>query len=628
MTDRTKKRTIIFSIFLLLSATLFISENLYVKISIVLLQTTYVAMLVFRKDIANEKIETDIPDTNEHFTDSNFSDTTEKILNVEKQLTDDFESSFEITSELKEVKTDSTTFIKSKGAIISESKDRNQISEKYAEITKEVFPIVSNEHDLFGFVIHKLLAVLREMFFGNSALFFFYNKQQNKLSLFKYDSQSDMISDKKFNVEEDILSRIVMNKEPELLTNILPNAEEDIIVYYEKPSGIKSFIGVPLFHKEELTGILALDSKEPDAFGPDNFYTLGRITRIISILITLFGEKHKETKSEKRLNALLNVLDLDRKFENIEELHLIIERTFKSFIEWDAFTFVLYDHNSKNYYTSKVVKTTNLKYIGDNLRISLQDSLVGKAIKTNRVVEIQDMSNEKMKRYSSVEDVEYSGSFLAIPLGYDNVVYGVLCFDHLKKNFYNKYDVLFLKNSVRIFAFIIYSFSKQSFLKENIMLDIPTGLLIKDAFEFKVKEELNKLFDLKLEGVISLIEIDEIEGESSLFDENLVHKAVVNLSEVIKENLSYFSFSGRVNERTFAVFFFNKNIKDVLVWAEKIKKKIANVPFSSSGKQTTATVSIGLASNFKGGNYQEIYLNADLALKKAKEQGGNTVKEY
>jgi GGDEF domain-containing protein len=83
---------------------------------------------------------------------------------------------------------------------------------------------------------------------------------------------------------------------------------------------------------------------------------------------------------------------------------------------------------------------------------------------------------------------------------------------------------------------------------------------------------------------------------------------------------------GRISEKVFAVYFFNMSPKDVFLWAEKLRIKIARKPIAVSSKQSTFTVSIGVSSTKNKTDIQEILYNTELALNKALEKGGNTVK--
>ena len=62
------------------------------------------------------------------------------------------------------------------------------------------------------------------------------------------------------------------------------------------------------------------------------------------------------------------------------------------------------------------------------------------------------------------------------------------------------------------------------------------------------------------------------------------------------------------------------------MWAEKLRIKVARKPISVVSKQTTFTVSIGIASLHDNTEVEELVNNAELALRKAIEKGGNSVK--
>ena len=83
---------------------------------------------------------------------------------------------------------------------------------------------------------------------------------------------------------------------------------------------------------------------------------------------------------------------------------------------------------------------------------------------------------------------------------------------------------------------------------------------------------------------------------------------------------------GRLGEKLFAIYFFNSTTKDVFLWAEKLRVKIARTPILVVSKQTTFTVSIGVASAHQKTDVEEVLKNAELALNKAVQKGGNTVK--
>ncbi|MHB8336337.1 MAG: sensor domain-containing diguanylate cyclase [Ignavibacteriaceae bacterium] len=478
----------------------------------------------------------------------------------------------------------------------------------------------------FTFVLEKILTVIKEAFHANTSIFFWYNKKKEKLSIERFVSNSNEIERRKFDIEDDILSKIVQLGEPELLSDISPAAEADVIRYYTSAQGIRSFVGVPLFYDKQLIAIIALDSKIGDMFGIETIYALGRFVRVLTMIITIFEEKHSDSISQQRLKGLLNLIAQNQKFESAEDLISSLQNSMSFLLPWDAFAFIFYHPLSQKFKTFKIINNTSLKYVGENLDIELNGTLVGKSIITGIPIKIDDTSSGNFIRFSKVESVSFDGSFLAIPVVYNSQNYGVLCFESLKKNVYTNQDVQFLKSAVNIFSYIIYSYSTQTLLKSFLALDIETKTLNAETFKERLTSDLYKASQLKIPGALALIKIDDFLEQESLFDGNPFPRVLTAVSETISEEMTPFNILGRLSEKVFAVYFFNANTKDVFLWAEKLRVKIARKPIAVVSKQTTYTVSIGVASANGKVNADEIIFNADLALQKALEKGGNTVR--
>jgi diguanylate cyclase (GGDEF)-like protein len=202
----------------------------------------------------------------------------------------------------------------------------------------------------------------------------------------------------------------------------------------------------------------------------------------------------------------------------------------------------------------------------------------------------------------------------------------VLCFESLKKNYYSNSEVTFVKNATKIFAFILYSHASINVLKSLLAYDVETKVLNYQSFIERLTTDLVRSKDLELPGALALIKIDDFIEEDSLFDGNPFPKVLKAIAQMIRDEMTPMNLIGRLSERVFAVYFFNTAPKDVFLWAEKLRIKVARKPISVVSKQTTFTISVGVASTTNKTDVDEILTNAELALNKALEKGGNTVK--
>ncbi|HED05322.1 MAG TPA: GAF domain-containing protein, partial [Ignavibacteria bacterium] len=380
-----RKRILIFMLIPILAVLLFITENMVIRIIVAMLLVIYVAFIIFLRDSSKYS--------------ESFDNREETAPFEEDEKDPEIEESFQILSNHKKIEVITADSYRPESKLSKPTLKPPDLKERFEEIVNEVLPEGIDHNGQFTFVIDKILSVLKEAYMAHTALFFWYNKKNEKLSIEKFISSSTDIAQRKFDLEDDILSKIVQKGEPELLNDISPAAETDVIRYYNSPQGIKSFVGVPLFYDKRLIAIIVIDSKMSDAFGVETIYALGRFVRVITIIIAIFEEKHSDTISQQRLKGLLNLMNPDFKFTSEQDILTALEKSIKFFIPWDAYAFIYYHPLGKKFKTIKVINNTSLKYIGDNFDIDLNETLVGKSILTGMPVKIDDTSKDEFIRF-------------------------------------------------------------------------------------------------------------------------------------------------------------------------------------------------------------------------------------
>jgi len=611
MDRKQKKRILIFLLVPILAVILFVTDDLLIRVITIILIVIYVAFIIFLRDSVRFQ--------------GGYSISEEEDLENISASPSEYEESFKIVSKTKDVEvitadTYTPDFTHTKTTLIPPN-----LKEKFEEIAYEQLPSGVGHDEQFAFVLEKMLTVIKEAYNAHTAIFFWHNQKKEKLTVEKYVSVSEDITRRKFDIEDDILSKIVQSGEPELLSEIPSTAETDVIRYYSTAQSIRSFVGVPLFYDKTLIAIIAVDSKDEDAFGIETIYALGRFVRVITMIISIFEEKHSDTLTQQRLKGIMKFIAPENNYEDENELFRLMHNAAETMVAWDAFVFVYYQPVEKYFVTKKVVNKTSLKYIGENLEIDLRGTVVGKSLRTGLPVKIDDTSEGNYIRFSKSEDHSFDGSFLAIPLIYNKQIYGVICFENLKKNAYTNQDVQFLKNSFNIFSYIIYSYSTKKLLESLTAVDVETRALNETTFKERLSADLIKARDLKVQSAIALVRIDDFLDQESLFDGDPLPKVLMTVANTIAKEMTPLNLFGRIDEKVFAVYFFNCDSKRVFVWAEKLRIKIARKPIAIVSKQSTYTISIGIASTTKKVDADTAIEKANLALQKAIEKGGNSV---
>lgn len=497
------------------------------------------------------------------------------------------------------------------------------LKERYSEIANEDIPSEIGKDGQFSFILEKLLTILKDSFHSHSAIFFWYLKSKGKLSVEKYVSNSKDVEKRRLDIVDDILSNIVESGEPKLLNGILPNVEADVIRYYEVPQSIKCVVGVPVFYNENLIGVLVIDSKETDAYGIETIYSMGRFVRLITMTIQLFEERFTENVSQKRLDGLIDFITPLSNVRNDFEALDVIEENINQLFHWDAFVLCLFQPDSQKFTTAKVINKTALKFVGENLGVELKGTLAAKCIISGNPIIYNDTTDLGMKRFSHQEDISFTGSLLYMPLIFNKQNYGLLCFESLKKDAYSNDDIKFLKSISSILSYIMYSYTSQTVLRNYSAYDMDTRVLNLKMFKTLMEIEFQKVHLLQLTASVALLRIDDFPQQETLFEESPVSKLVKTVATLLKEEIPATSYLARVDEMTFAIYFYNMSPQDVFIWGEKIRVKIVRLNLQMISKQTTFTASIGIASLGRRSSFDEVYADVELALQKALQSGGN-----
>ena len=105
------------------------------------------------------------------------------------------------------------------------------------------------------------------------------------------------------------------------------------------------------------------------------------------------------------MNGILNLIPPENKIETEQDLIDSLVKSAGYFLQWDVFAFVYFDPVSQKFKTLKVVNNTSLKYIGEDLDVEINGTLVGKSIATGIPVRIDETGSEGFKRFTKSEDL-------------------------------------------------------------------------------------------------------------------------------------------------------------------------------------------------------------------------------
>lgn len=127
------------------------------------------------------------------------------------------------------------------------------------------------------------------------------------------------------------------------------------------------------------------------------------------------------------------------------------------------------------------------------------------------------------------------------------------------------------------------------------------------------------------QGALLVIDVDYFKSVNDNFGHEVGDQALKLIADTIRGAVRDTDAVGRIGGEEFAVFLPGVNYPQAEDMAERIRKAIANAPFSPRGKPYGLSVSIGGATFEQAATFSELYRQADSLLYDAKRNGRNRV---
>jgi diguanylate cyclase (GGDEF)-like protein len=200
------------------------------------------------------------------------------------------------------------------------------------------------------------------------------------------------------------------------------------------------------------------------------------------------------------------------------------------------------------------------------------------------------------------------------------------------------YYVLFITTTLMIFIYyiLLYFYQKEKIkitdiLKEEVIHDSLTGLYNRRYYDEIIKKELIRSKRDKVFFTFVILDIDYFKRYNDTYGHQEGDNVLKAVAEVLKKNLNRCGdYCFRLGGEEFGFLFTGKSADESYRFSNMICKEIENlcIPHSKNEASKYLTASFGiLNTNIESSSVQEdaIYLAADKALYKAKEDGRNCV---
>ncbi len=505
---------------------------------------------------------------------------------------------------------------------------------QFFDLESEVFPSSSEPRSEFEFLLGKVLVALKESLVAHTAAFFWANIEKQELVFQGRASDSqNLIADRKIPLENDIVSQIARNGKPQFISHISPSSERDILSYYRDIDFVKSFIGVPVHYQgpdseKTVVGVLAIDSKAEDAFGSETLTLLSQFTKLLTALIKSHTEKY-----DLLIDSEL-VISIRRMHESMREnlqlrtiVETLVEHT-KKLIGYDYIAVTMFNDDKRAWVVYFVDIPHGGTYVSPHHIVNPEKSLVGTVLESNKHLLVDDISTIEIPRFTDEEKIDSDGSILIAPISSFKKCYGTISLERRERSGYSARDIDVLYRLVENTASALEILYMSELVEKYVIVDDATGLLKKNYFEKRLKDEIRRADDFGSDLTFLIFSIDSMQQILDRYGKEGLDAAIFAFTKFLKNAVRQYDLLGRLDYNKFGVVLLNTTAKEGYLWAEKIRKNFASQVLTLNHKTTSITISSGVCGLSESMQFAELTQYTTAAFQKAVESGGNTVKVY
>lgn len=255
----------------------------------------------------------------------------------------------------------------------------------------------------------------------------------------------------------------------------------------------------------------------------------------------------------------------------------------------------------------------------------------GEVFRKIKGMKIDNFKASKFKGRFEAGDFEQTKlkSFLGVPIMEAGAPQGVLALESLEVDHYNLVDLDVLTAILQVFGPAICWSKRYQEVHDMAMVDGLTQLLNHRSFMERLAEELERDTRYGESMTFLMLDLDNFKRVNDRHGHQYGDYVLRQTAQLIRSSIRKADIAGRIGGEEFAVIIINASKQTSRSTADRIKKSIADHPFSHDGVDSRITVSIGMSEYPRDGkNMKAILKMADDAMYRVKEGGGNAVVAY
>jgi diguanylate cyclase (GGDEF)-like protein len=459
-------------------------------------------------------------------------------------------------------------------------------------------------------VLNQILTIVRDYFRLQNGSVLLLDAPRHELFIRAHFGRQSQVEGYRIPIEQGLTGAAARLKRPVYAPDVNKDSR-----YLAKVAETRSELAIPLMVREQVVGVLDLQSAQLDYFDTETIDLLALFSTQASMALEnarLHSLQRRRADQLEAINAIARqttaVLDLDELLGVV--CHLLLE-WFR--VDHVAVLMVEGDALRIRAYEGRLTPTMAM-----GAMLSPGVGLAGRALASGRSIIENDVNEVEGYVAGFVE----TQSEICVPLIFLGEKLGVLALDAARKDAFDAEDRRPLESVADICAAAIQNANNFNRMKQLAYVDGLTGIHNRRFFEMRIMEELERAARFQGRLSVVMVDIDNFKKLNDEFGHLLGDEILRSVASILKQQLRRMDLVCRYGGDEFAILVPETTGENAFRVAEKLRRHVETHPFP--GVPRPVTISCGVADYpTHGFTRDEVVAAADSALYTAKQAGRN-----
>ncbi len=383
--------------------------------------------------------------------------------------------------------------------------------------------------------------------------------------------------------------------------------------------GARSCLVVPLLVRNELAGVLSVESTRPESFTEEH-------ERLLTILGTQAALALEASRSRERMDQRLRELDALHRISQLAAEQRDLGSVLAGMLEvaqgllpaGHAAILLLEGPEGP----LRLQAARGYGPGADELVIGLGEGVTGRCAQTGEAQVVDDVAQHP----DYIPGVPGAVSEVAVPLLVEGRVIGVLNAESAERSAYGPEHVRMLSVVAQQAATVLRAAQLQEETRRLAITDPLTGLFNRRHFVRELDEHLRRV--RRYGGRLAVVALD-LDGLKPLNDRHghaAGDRALVAVATVMRDWVRDTDFVARIGGDEFASLLLEVDGPEAQQVVDRLRRTVEALPLRLPASDDSLTISAGVSlAPRDGSDSQSLMLQADAALYEAKREGRNRV---